>query len=121
MGRVRGELEDLAFSFLDPKSYKDLTNTLEKKRKVDAAFLEEVRGIVQEKMQEHDIRGTTEVRIKRIYSIDQKLRRQRISLDQVYDLLAIRIITEDIQELLCHARHHPQHVAPLSRGESRTS
>ena len=101
MGRVRGELEDLAFSFLDPKSYKDLTNTLEKKRKVDAAFLEEVRGIVQEKMQEHDIRGTTEVRIKRIYSIDQKLRRQRISLDQVYDLLAIRIITEDIKN--CYA------------------
>ena len=101
MGRIRGELEDLAFSFLDPKSYKGLKDTLEKKRKVDAAFLEEVRGIVQEKMQEHDIRGTTEVRIKRIYSIDQKLRRQRISLDQVYDLLAIRIITEDIKN--CYA------------------
>ncbi len=101
MGRIRGELEDLAFSFLDPKSYKGLKDTLEKKRKVDEAFLEEVRAVVQKKMQEHEIRGTTEVRIKRIYSIDQKLRRQRISLDQVYDLLAIRIITEDIKN--CYA------------------
>ena len=101
MGRIRGELEDLAFSFLDPKSYKDLKDTLEKKKKVDEAFLEEVRAIVEEKMREHQIPGTTEARIKRIYSIDQKLRRQRISLDQVYDLLAIRIITEDIKN--CYA------------------
>ncbi len=101
MGRIRGELEDLAFSFLDPKSYKGLKDTLEKKRKVDEAFLEEVRAIVQEKMREHEIPGTTEARIKRIYSIDKKLRRQRISLDQVYDLLAIRIITEDIKN--CYA------------------
>jgi guanosine-3',5'-bis(diphosphate) 3'-pyrophosphohydrolase len=101
MGRIRGELEDLAFSFLDPKSYKDLKDTLEKKKKVDEAFLEEVRAIVDEKMREHQIPGTTEGRIKRIYSIDRKLRRQRISLDQVYDLLAIRIITEDIKN--CYA------------------
>jgi guanosine-3',5'-bis(diphosphate) 3'-pyrophosphohydrolase len=101
MGRIRGELEDLAFSFLDPKSYKGLKDTLEKKKKVDEAFLEEVRAIVDEKMREHQIPGTTEGRIKRIYSIDQKLRRQRISLDQVYDLLAIRIITEDIKN--CYA------------------
>ena len=101
MGRIRGELEDLAFSFLDPKSYKDLKDTLEKKKKVDEAFLEEVRAIVDEKMREHQIPGTTEGRIKRIYSIDQKLRRQRISLDQVYDLLAIRIVTEDIKN--CYA------------------
>ena len=101
MGRIRGELEDLAFSFLDPKSYKDLKETLEKKKKVDEAFLDEVRAIVDEKMREPQIPGTTEGRIKRIYSIDQKLRRQRISLDQVYDLLAIRIITEDIKN--CYA------------------
>ena len=101
MGRVRGELEDLAFSFLNPKSYQGLKDTLEKKRKVDETFLEEIRAIVQEKMKEQGIPGTTEARIKRIYSLDQKLRRQRISLDQVYDLLAIRIITEDIKN--CYA------------------
>ena len=101
MGRVRGELEDLAFSLLNPKSYQGLKDTLEKKRKVDETFLEEIRAIVQEKMKEQGIPGTTEARIKRIYSLDQKLRRQRISLDQVYDLLAIRIITEDIKN--CYA------------------
>ncbi len=101
MGRIRGELEDLAFSFVDPKSYQNLNAMLEKKRKVDEAFLEEVRAIVQEKMKEHSIPGATEGRVKRIYSIDQKLRRQRISLDQVYDLLAIRIITDDIKN--CYA------------------
>ena len=101
MGRVRGELEDLAFSFLDPKSYSGLKNTLEEKRKPNESFLEEVRSVVEENMREHDIQCRTEARIKRIYSIDQKLRRQHISLDQVYDLLAVRIITEDIKN--CYA------------------
>ena len=101
MGKIRGELEDLAFSFLDPKAYQEIKAALEENRKVNEQFLDEVRGVITSKLEEHEIRITTEARIKRIYSIDQKLRRQRITLDQVFDLLAIRIITDDIKS--CYA------------------
>ena len=101
MGKIRGELEDLAFSFLDPKSYKEIKDSLDAKRKVNDQFLEEVRRIIAINMEEQGIRCTTEARIKRIYSIDQKLRRQRITIDQVFDLLAIRIVTDDIK--CCYA------------------
>ena len=101
MGKIRGELEDLAFSFLDPHAYKAIKDALEAKRKVDQDFLDEVRSVIEEKMAEHEIPCLTEARIKRIYSIHLKLRRQRIALDQVYDLLAIRIVTDDIKN--CYA------------------
>ena len=101
MGKIRGELEDLAFSFLDPKAYESLKQALEAKRRVNESFLEDVRKKIEEKLREHDVPARTEARIKRLYSIHQKLRRQRIALDQVYDLLAIRIITDDIKN--CYA------------------
>ncbi len=101
MGKIRGELEDLAFSFLDPNSYNEIKNSLEAKRKVDEKFLEDVRQTIEQKLTEHGIPSRTEARIKRIYSIDQKLRRQMIELDQVFDLLAIRIVTDDIKN--CYA------------------
>jgi guanosine-3',5'-bis(diphosphate) 3'-pyrophosphohydrolase len=101
MGRVRGELEDLAFSFLDPKSYKSLKSALDAKRKINREFLAEVQEIVAKKMLEHDIPCRTESRIKRIYSLHHKLRRQRIGIDQVYDLLALRIIADNVKN--CYA------------------
>jgi GTP pyrophosphokinase len=101
MGKIRGELEDLAFSFLDPKSYEALRQALEEKRKINESFLEDVRKRIEEELRKHDIPATTEARIKRLYSIHQKLRRQRIQLDQVYDLLAIRIVTDEIKN--CYA------------------
>jgi GTP diphosphokinase / guanosine-3',5'-bis(diphosphate) 3'-diphosphatase len=101
MGKIRGELEDLAFSFLDPRSYEALQEALEDKRKVNESFLEDVRKQIDAKLAEHGIPARTEARIKRLYSIHQKLRRQRITLDQVYDLLAVRIITDEIKN--CYA------------------
>src|SRR5207237_1051798 len=68
MGKIRGELEDLAFSYLDPKAYQDLKEFVEKDRKKHEAFLAEVTRIVQEKMQEQGIASVTESRIKRLYS-----------------------------------------------------
>src|SRR5256712_482608 len=53
MGKMPGELEDLAFSYLDPKAYEELKEIVEKNRKKHEAFLGEVTGIVQEKMREH--------------------------------------------------------------------
>jgi guanosine-3',5'-bis(diphosphate) 3'-pyrophosphohydrolase len=101
MGKIRGELEDLSFSYLDPKAYQELKDMVEKNRRRHEAFLAEVTKIVEDKMKEHDIPCFTESRIKRLYSIFLKLRKQRITIDQVYDLLALRIITDNVKN--CYA------------------
>jgi GTP diphosphokinase / guanosine-3',5'-bis(diphosphate) 3'-diphosphatase len=101
MGKIRGELEDLAFSYLDPKAYQELKDLVEKNRRKHEAFLAEVTRIVQEKMREQGIPCVTESRIKRLYSIHLKLKKQRIAVDQVYDLLALRLITDNIKN--CYA------------------
>ena len=101
MGKIRGELEDLAFACLDPIAYRDIQSDLEGKRKSGEEFLKEVAAEVEEKLKEQSISAQVEWRIKRPYSIYQKMKRQEDGLSQVYDLLAIRIITENVQD--CYA------------------
>jgi GTP pyrophosphokinase len=101
MGKIRGELEDLAFSHLDPKAYRELSELVDRKRAANEKFLQGVTRVIEEKMKEHGIPCRTESRIKRLYSIFTKLRKQRIEFDQVYDLLALRIITDNVKN--CYA------------------
>ena len=101
MGKLRGELEDLAFHYLDPQGYEEVKSAVESRRKVGEEFLHEVHGLVEAKMREHDIPARIDGRIKRYFSIWQKLKRQHISIEQVYDLLAVRIITDSVRN--CYA------------------
>lgn len=102
MSRVRGELEDLAFKFLEPEEYNKLRELVESRRGRLEAFLEELKKRITEMMSEADITiFYMEARIKRMYSIYQKLKRQRINIDQVYDLVAVRIITGSVKD--CYA------------------
>jgi guanosine-3',5'-bis(diphosphate) 3'-pyrophosphohydrolase len=101
MGKLRGELEDLAFSYLEPVAYREIKQEIESKRKVREEFLDEVKETMVRKLQEQEIPCGVESRIKRIYSVYQKIKRQRISIEQVYDLLAVRIITGTVQD--CYA------------------
>lgn len=97
MGKIRGELEDLAFQYLEQEAFQEVKRTVESRRKVSEEFLNEVRALVEAKMNEHTIPARVEGRIKRLYSIWQKLKRQHIPIDQVYDLLAVRIITDTVK------------------------
>ncbi len=101
MGKIRGELEDLAFQYVDTIGYKNIHDAVEVRRKKGEEFLEQIAGVVREKLREHSIEAKVDYRIKRIYSIHQKLQRQHIGVDQVYDLLAIRVITKSVQD--CYA------------------
>ena len=102
MARVRGELEDLAFKHLEPEEYQKLKELVESRRLRLEAFLEEVKQRIMDMMSAAGIQVVyIEGRIKRLFSIYQKLRRQHISIDQVYDLVAIRIITESVKD--CYA------------------
>src|SRR2546422_5548502 len=94
MGKLRGELEDLAFRHLHPEDYRELAEQLEKRRAETEAFLNSVTERIEAKMSEAEVPFVrVEGRVKRLYSIWKKLKRQKIELDQVYDLVAARVIT----------------------------
>jgi GTP pyrophosphokinase len=101
MGKVRGELEDLAFQYVDPIAYQQIKEAIEARRKRGEQFLEQIEGVVQEKLKEAGVEAKVEGRIKRLYSIYLKLQRQRITVDQVYDLFAIRVLTNSVKD--CYA------------------
>ena len=101
MGKVRGELEDLAFRYTDPVSYEQVSAAVEARRVEGEQFLRGVEDTLTEQLRENGIEARVEWRIKRIYSIFQKLERTKVSFDQVYDLLAIRVITQDVAS--CYA------------------
>jgi len=96
MGKVRGELEDLAFRYTDPVSYEQVSGAVESRRVEGEQFLRGVEDTLVDQLRENNIPARVEWRIKRIYSIFQKQQRSKVSFDQVYDLLAIRVITQDV-------------------------
>ena len=101
MGKIRGELEDLGFRFLDPVGYEQVEQAVNARRKQGEAFLAKMEQIIGDKLKEAGIQARVESRIKRVYSIHKKLQKQRISVDQVYDLYAMRVITRSLQD--CYA------------------
>ena len=101
MGKIRGELEDLGFRFLDPAGYEQVEKAVNARRKQGEAFLAKMQQILTDKLKEAGIQARVESRIKRLYSIHKKLQRQRISVDQVYDFCAMRVITRSLQD--CYA------------------
>src|SRR5580698_5855793 len=101
MGKVRGELEDLAFRYTDPVSYEQVAAAVEARRVDGEQFLRTVEDTLAEQLRENGITARVEWRIKRLFSIHQKIERTKVSFDQVYDLLAIRVITEDVAS--CYA------------------
>src|SRR5580704_157495 len=96
MGKVRGELEDLAFRYTDPVSYEKVAAAVEARRVEGEQFLRSVEDTLVEQLRENGIEARVEWRIKRLYSIFQKIERSKVSFDQVYDLLAVRVITQDV-------------------------
>ncbi len=101
MGKVRGELEDLAFRHLDPEAFEDISNSIDAHRLANETFLASIKNTVEEELRKEGIPARVEGRVKRAYSVYQKLKRQKITIDQVYDLLALRIITDSVKN--CYA------------------
>src|SRR5271155_2820589 len=101
MGKIRGELEDLGFRFLDPLGYEQVEKAVNARRKQGEAFIAKMQQVIGDKLKEAGIQARVESRIKRLYSIHKKLQRQHIAVDQVYDLFAMRVITRSLQD--CYA------------------
>jgi GTP diphosphokinase / guanosine-3',5'-bis(diphosphate) 3'-diphosphatase len=102
MSRVRGELEDLAFKYLEPEEYVKIKELVEHRRARLETFNVELQQRIAQMMADSGIKIVLlEGRMKRLFSLYLKLKRQRISIDQVYDLVAVRIITDSVKD--CYA------------------
>jgi GTP pyrophosphokinase len=114
MGKLRTELEDLGFRYLDPAAFEDVKTAIETKRQANEQVLEEIRTTVEKKLRAEGIPARVEGRVKRPWSVYQKLYKQKITIDEVYDLLGIRIITDSVRN--CYAAlgeiHNEWHPIP---------
>ena len=114
MGKIRGELEDLSFKHLEPEASAELLKGFEAAHADNEAFLNDIQQTVELHLAREGIPAHVETRVKRAYSVYQKLKRQKIPLDQVYDLLAVRIITDSVKN--CYAAlgviHNEWHPIP---------
>ena len=98
IGRLKSELEDHAFRYLEPEAHEALTAELRGRRKVSDRFIEGIREKLAASLGEQQIQAEITGRIKTIYSIYKKMQVQRINVDQVYDYIAFRIITDTVKD-----------------------
>ena len=99
MSKIKNELEELAFRHIEPASYQALRLDVERKRRATEGLIDTLRRQLETRLAEAQVPVLQiEGRIKRLWSIHQKLQRQKISLDQVYDFLALRIITASVKD-----------------------
>ena len=101
MALLKGELEDLSFRYLEPDAYFSLQKEVTDKAPLHKRFLEEVQNTIRTRLVENSIPAELEARVKGLYSLHRKIVRQERSLDQIYDLLAVRVITDT--ERNCYA------------------
>ncbi len=102
MSKVKNELEELAFRYLEPKAYESLRGRVEARRRATEGMIDELKKTITAKLVEAQVPVMhIDGRIKRLFSIHQKLKRQKIDLEQVYDLVALRIITGSVRD--CYA------------------
>src|SRR5213596_1872632 len=99
MSKVKNELEELAFRYLEPAAYEALRARVDGKRRATEGLIEELKLTIGAKLREQSV-PVLEIdgRIKRLWSISQKLKKQKIELEQVYDFIALRVVTASAKD-----------------------
>ncbi len=113
--QIKWELEDLAFRYLEPERYKQIAKQIQSKRTVRERYIAQVERILNEELAKHDIKADVKGRAKHIYSIAQKAEKyeaQHKSFEEIYDLLALRVIVDTIGDCynalgVVHGLWHP--------------
>ena len=101
ISKIKWELEDLSLRYLDPKGYYGLVNKIAKKRREREAYISEIVKTIHEKTAEIGIEAEIEGRPKHFYSIYRKMVPQNKTLEQIYDLFAVRVIVSTVKD--CYA------------------
>lgn len=98
IGVIRKELEDLAFPYVYPKEHKEVVALLESRAGKSQHLLERERKALQKRLVESKLeKFSTSYRVKGLYSLFQKLKRKDWDIDRIYDLLAVRVVVEDVE------------------------
>ncbi|HHW42832.1 MAG TPA: bifunctional (p)ppGpp synthetase/guanosine-3',5'-bis(diphosphate) 3'-pyrophosphohydrolase [Desulfotomaculum sp.] len=99
--RMKWELEDLAFSFLEPEKYHELAERVARTRKKREEYIREVIKILQKKLLAVEINAEIQGRPKHLYSIYTKMQKQLKDFSEIYDVMAVRVIVDSIRD--CYA------------------
>ena len=94
MQKFKTELEDISFMYLHTDEYQEIARRMAQKKVERQAYINELVEIVKRRLAEHGFKGEVSGRPKHFWSIWQKMQKQGISFDEVYDLIAVRIITD---------------------------
>ena len=94
--QLKWELEDLAFRHLEPDTYRQLVQQLDEKRTGRERYIDAVKGTLREALAEHGITAEISGRPKHIYSIWRKMQKKQVSMDDLYDLRAVRVAVDDV-------------------------
>lgn len=101
ISKIRSEMEDLCFKYLDPDAFFDLATKIERKKEERDEFVQDIVKDLQQKMDEAGIKGKVYGRTKHFFSIYKKMVNQNKTLDQIYDLFAIRALVDNVKD--CYA------------------
>lgn len=98
MGRLRVEMADLAFRYVDPRRYEELEKLIRKYNKSAEKSLKKIEGEVSAALKKEKIKFTISGRVKSVYSLHKKLAKHNQNINEIYDLTALRIIVDDITD-----------------------
>ncbi len=98
---LKWELEDLAFKYLYPEEFRELVEGIDKKREERLKFIDEIKDEIKLNLKKERIEGEITGRAKHLYSIYRKMQRDNKTLDQIYDLFALRILVNSVKD--CYA------------------
>ncbi len=98
ISKVKVELDDLSLRYLEPEAYEELSQQFNSIKSTKETFVKDIMEEVEKKLVENHIRAVIDGRVKHLFSIYRKMKNQKKTLDQIYDLFAIRIIVNSDQE-----------------------
>ena len=112
MNAIKWELEDLSFKVLEPKKYEEIERLVQERSPLRAKFSEEVTEMIQADLAEEGVKATVKGRQKHLYSVFQKMVVRGREFNEIYDLVGIRVIVEDVRDCYAvlgsiHARWSP--------------
>ncbi|MFA5616110.1 MAG: HD domain-containing protein, partial [Syntrophorhabdaceae bacterium] len=109
---LRAELEDVAFKYLKPAEYKLIVENIAQKKKEREAYINEVIGLLRQKLGEFQLKADIFGRAKHLYSIYRKMTMEGLNIDDIYDIIAFRVVVDTIKECyealgIIHAAYKP--------------
>lgn len=95
---IKWQLEDLSFRYLEPKIYQEIKEKVAQKYEEREFYLEKIKSVLENELDKHNIKAEVKSRPKSFYSICRKMQKKEVNFNKIFDLLGIRIVTNDVKE-----------------------